>query len=232
MYEVDMKKRQDVYDLYWYFACERQNIFWKKLNGEEAPWTEDEILQTYKFCNSYRVNDRVSQYLLKKVIYNEKKYNDEDMIFRILLFKLFNKESTWDLLINEFGDVTLKNFDIQRYSKVLEKAISSDTKIYNDAYISCATKAFGYDRKHDNHLALLNKIFNIEEKFQNIRFNYDYSGFRVRMTNGIPYMDIGLNKLEQTPENIRQMYLAATLLKELNNGMKLPAIPDLTVNNF
>ena len=31
MYEVDMKKRQEVYDLYWYFACERQNIFIKKL---------------------------------------------------------------------------------------------------------------------------------------------------------------------------------------------------------
>ena len=43
---------------------------------------------------------------------------------------------------------------------------------------------------------------------------------------------IGLKKLEQTPENIRQMYLATTLLKELKNGMKLPAIPDLTVNNF
>ena len=52
------------------------------------------------------------------------------------------------------------------------------------------------------------------------------------MTNGIPYMDIGLKKIEQNPENIRQMYLAATLLKELNKGMKLPAIPDLTVNNF
>ena len=60
-----MIKRQEVYDLYWYFACERQNIFWKKINGEPAPWTDDKILQEYKFCNSYRVNDRVSQYLLK-----------------------------------------------------------------------------------------------------------------------------------------------------------------------
>ena len=122
-----MKKRQEVYDLYWYFACERQNIFWKKINGESAPWTNDKILQEYKFCNSYRVNDRVSQYLLKNVIYNGKKYSNEDMLFRILL--------------------------------------SSGIKIYNDAYISCANKAFGYDRKHDNHLALLNKMFN-EDKIQ------------------------------------------------------------------
>ena len=78
-----MKKRQEIYDLYWYFANERQNIFIKKLNGDTPPWTNDPILKTYKFCNSYRVNDRVSQYLLKNVIYNGKTYKDEDMLFRI-----------------------------------------------------------------------------------------------------------------------------------------------------
>ena len=158
-----MKKRQEVFDLYWYFACERQNIFWKKINGDLAPWTHDKILQEYKFCNSYRVNDRVSQYLLKNVIYNGNNYNYEDMLFRIILFKLFNKESTWELLSKNFGDILLKNFNTKKYSIVLENAISNGTKIYNDAYISCANKAFGYDRKHDNHLALLDKMFNIDK---------------------------------------------------------------------
>ncbi len=158
-----MKKRQEVFDLYWYFACERQNIFWKKINGDQAPWTHDKILQEYKFCNSYRVNDRVSQYLLKNVIYNGNNYNYEDMLFRIILFKLFNKESTWELLSKNFGDILLKDFNTKKYSIVLENAISNGTKIYNDAYISCANKAFGYDRKHDNHLALLDKMFNIDK---------------------------------------------------------------------
>ena len=158
-----MKKRQEVFDLYWYFACERQNIFWKKINGEPAPWTHDKILQEYKFCNSYRVNDRVSQYLLKNVIYNGNNYTYEDMLFRIILFKLFNKESTWELLSKNFGDILLKNFNTKKYSIVLENAIANGIKIYNDAYISCANKAFGYDRKHDNHLALLDKMFNIDK---------------------------------------------------------------------
>lgn len=158
-----MKKRQEVFDLYWYFACERQNIFWKKINGDPAQWTHDKILQEYKFCNSYRVNDRVSQYLLKNVIYNGNNYNYEDMLFRIILFKLFNKESTWELLSKNFGDILLKNFNTKKYSIILENAISNGTKIYNDAYISCANKAFGYDRKHDNHLALLDKMFNIDK---------------------------------------------------------------------
>lgn len=158
-----MKKRQEIYDLYWYFANERQNIFIKKLNGDTPPWTNDPILKTYKFCNSYRVNDRVSQYLLKNVIYNGKTYKDEDMLFRIILFKLFNKESTWELLLKEFKDITLSTFDMKEYSKALTNAINNNIKIYNDAYISCATKAFGYDRKHDNHLALLNKMFIIDK---------------------------------------------------------------------
>ncbi len=157
--EEKIIKREKIYNLYWYFACERQNIFLKKKNGEPAPWTKDEILQEFKFCNSYRVNDRVSQYLLKKVIYNGKKYTDADMIFRIILFKLFNKESTWELLENEIGDITLSSFDFNKYSQILENAINNGQKIYNDAYISCANKAFGYDRKHENHLALLEKMF-------------------------------------------------------------------------
>ena len=175
-----MKFRQEIYDLYWYFAYERQNIFNKKKNGIKPPWTKDKILQEYKFCNSYRVNDRVSQYLLKNIIYNGKKYSKEDMIFRIVLFKIFNKESTWELLLNHYDDITLSSFNKDEYSKILEEAISNGIKIYNDAYISCANKAFGFDRKHDNHLALIYKMFftdNLAEKIINSKsmeeaFNY------------------------------------------------------------
>ncbi len=163
-----MEKRQSIYDLYWYFAYERNNIFWKKLNNEHPPWTNDPILQEYKFCNSYRVNDRVSQYLLKNVIYNGIEYSNEDMLFRIILFKLFNKESTWEILKNNFKDILLDEFNQQKYSGVLSEAMSKGISIYNDAYISCANKAFGYDRKHDNHLALLNKMFFVDKIYKKI----------------------------------------------------------------
>ncbi len=152
-------KRDKIYDLYWYFAFERQNIFFKKKQKKPAPWTNDKILQEYKFCNTYRVNDRISQYLLRNIIYNGKKYKDEDIIFRIILFKLFNKEFTWELLEKEIGDITLIKFDFNIFSKILENAIINGKAIYNDAYISCANKAFGYERKHENHLALLRKMF-------------------------------------------------------------------------
>lgn len=157
-----MKKRKEIYDLYWYFAYERNNIFWNKINNK-TPWTDDKILQEYKFCNAYRVNDRVSQYLLKNIIYNGKLYSKEDMIYRIILFKIFNKESTWELLEKHIGDLTLETFNFKKYSKILNKSLNQNNSIYNDAYIACATKAFGYDRKHDNHLALINKMFIVDQ---------------------------------------------------------------------
>lgn len=60
-------------------------------------------------------------------------YSDEKMLIRILLFKLFNKESTLELLLEHFEDIILKTFNIKEYSKFLESAISSGVKIYNDA---------------------------------------------------------------------------------------------------
>lgn len=161
-----MVKRENIYNLYWYFAAERQNIFYKKLQGEKAPWTDDSILQEYKFCNSYRASDRVSQYLIKNVIYNGTKYSDEDMIFRIILFKIFNKELTWEILCNKLGDVLLKNFNFNNYCNILEEAKEKGEKIYTDAYMSCANKAFGYNKKHENHIALLEQMF-IKDKMQN-----------------------------------------------------------------
>ena len=165
-----MQVREEIYDIFWYFAYERQNIWYKKLKGENPPYTEDKILQEYKFCNTYRVLDRVSQYLLKNVIYNGKEYSQKDMLFRIILFKIFNKEETWEYLVKSLGDVVLANFSFEVYDKLLQELKNKGGKIYNDAYISCANKAYGYDLKHQNHLSLINHMFfkdNIFEKIKN-----------------------------------------------------------------
>lgn len=154
-----MTLRPEIYDLYWRFAAARQQIYWRKRRGEPAPWTDDPILQTYKFCNAYRASDRVSQYLIRQVIYDGQPRSPQSTLFRIVLFKLFNLESTWQLLTAELGGPELESFDFAAASRVLTQAAARGRKLYNDAYIACATKAFGHDRKHDNHLALLQKMF-------------------------------------------------------------------------
>jgi hypothetical protein len=147
--------RPEVLDAYWHLAAERQEIFFRRLEGEPAPWTDDPILREYKFCNAYRASDRVSQYLIRNVIYADGDYSADDVLLRIVLFRLFSKPSTWELLERRLGDVKASDFSTERYASVLDAAFASGTKLYTGAFILCATRAFGHDRKHRNHLALL-----------------------------------------------------------------------------
>ena len=81
---------------YFYFIQERMNIFWRSCE-DEAHLTDDPIFQEYKFTNVYRACDRVSQYLIRNVIYKDiNKYSPEDVLLRILVFKVFNRIETWD----------------------------------------------------------------------------------------------------------------------------------------
>ena len=86
-----------VYETYWRFAVERQGVFFRKLEGLPAPWTTDPILARHKFTNAYRASDRVSQYLIRNVIY-EGEQSPEEVFFRTMLFKLFNRIETWEML--------------------------------------------------------------------------------------------------------------------------------------
>lgn len=148
-------KKTKVYDTYWQFACERQNIFMRKLMGKKDNLTEDIILREYKFTNTYRASDRVSQYLIKNVIY-QGGYTEEDTIFRVLLFKTFNKIETWEKLENILGRLNYKNFDVDRYGKALNVFFEQGEKLYSAAYIMASGKsAFGHERKFMNHLMLI-----------------------------------------------------------------------------
>jgi hypothetical protein len=80
-----------------------------------------------------------------------------------LLFKTFNKIDTWILLNNEVGKPTITNFSLKKYSRVLMEAIAAGRTIYSGAYIMTSGKSiFGYDKKFQNHLCLLEKM--IKEK--------------------------------------------------------------------
>ena len=152
-----MKPRQEVFDTYWRFAAKRQRIFFERLKGDPPPWTDDPILQEYKFCNVYRVSDRVSQYLIRNVIYSGSQKPDE-VAFRTVLFRLFNKIETWEYLINRLGKVELASFDFEIYSGFLSEA-KKDGPIFGNTFILCANKAFGYEEKHLNYLALVEQMF-------------------------------------------------------------------------
>jgi thymidylate kinase len=150
-----------VYDTYWRFAAERQEIFFKRWKQQPPPWTSDRILSEYKFTNAYRASDRVSQFLIKEVIYDGDQ-SEEEIFFRTILFKLFNKIETWQRLKKSFGTITYAEFNFKSYDQVLSKA-SVNGAIYSGAYIMpSGSIAFGTTRKHRAHLKLLKQMMEDE----------------------------------------------------------------------
>lgn len=142
-----------VFDTYWRFAAERQRVYDARQQGVLGPWTDDPILSQHRFTNCYRAADRVSQYLIRHVIYCGDP-SAAEVTFRILLFKLFNKIETWELLESAFGELRCSEFDVGTYDKVLSGALDRGERLYSAAYLMPAPR-LGAIRKHTNHLRLL-----------------------------------------------------------------------------
>ena len=124
----------------------------KRVAGGQAPWTNDQIIAKHRFTNAFRASDKVSQYLIKKVIY-EGSQKVEEVFFRTLLFKIFNKIETWETLTDIFGEVKWSKFNFEKYSRALEK-VKKTVPIYSAAYIM-PSPLFSLPSKHRNHLRLL-----------------------------------------------------------------------------
>lgn len=146
-----------VFDTYWKFACARQALFTRRIGGAPPPWTTDPIIASHRFTNAYRASDRVSQYLIKNVIYSGSQAADE-VFFRTLLFKVFNRIETWELLVERLGEPPAwKRFDLERYASLLDAAMGANQRLYSAAYIM-PSPPYGNPRKHRNHLQLLDAM--------------------------------------------------------------------------
>ncbi len=148
----------DVLDAYWRFAHERHMMWMRRLDSPEGPWTQDPILAEHRFTNSYRVLDRVSQHLVREIQYGTGRSSaPAEIFFRTILFKIFNRIETWDLLEAALEGMSWQSFDRRRAAEVLDGAMSRGVTLYSAAYIM-PTPPYGHRRKHANHLEMLERM--------------------------------------------------------------------------
>ena len=148
-----------VFDTFWRFAHERQEVYFRKLGGQLPPWTADPILRMHRFTNAYRASDRVSQYLIRRVIYADGlSVSPRDTLMRILIFKFFNRIDTWERLERALGGVKWSTYCFEDYDRVLTRTIDAGERIYSAAYIMPACTALAVGRKHRGHLRLIEKM--------------------------------------------------------------------------
>lgn len=141
------------FDTFWKLAAERHAIEERRRSGQPPPWTKDPILQSHKFCNTFRILDRGCQYLVTEVI--EKGSQDPtEVTFRVLLFSLFTNINTYETLRKNIQPFTWSRYKRKEYEKVLRALYARGIAIYTGAYQKPAPD-LGFTENFMNHLALM-----------------------------------------------------------------------------
>jgi alpha-glutamyl/putrescinyl thymine pyrophosphorylase clade 1 len=149
-----------IYDLYWQFASRRQAAFDRRASGKPRPWSDDPIIERFKFCNVFRAADRVSQYMIRTVACAPSTGAAADRLFRIIAFRTFSQVDTWNGLMQRLNrPPVLEDLASGAFEAALDDIKRERGGLYTGAFILCATKAFGFDEKHRNHVALFKHMF-------------------------------------------------------------------------
>lgn len=114
--------------LFVYWITERHNIYMKRQQGLPKPWTEDPILQTYRFCNVFRELDTTTIWIKENI---REKYKDHKyMWFGMCVARQINKIET----LAELGDLVV-DFNPEQFEAAMKTRRARGDLIYSPAYM-------------------------------------------------------------------------------------------------
>lgn len=125
----DVKKLKSL-DRLLYWIKERESIRKRRDRGEPAPWTNDPILRTYRFCNVRRMDDKVSRWLLDNWYLPFRDH--PDMLLAATLARQLN--NTESLAAVGFP----MRWEPERVQRVLEERTKAGLGNYSAAYMITA----------------------------------------------------------------------------------------------
>ena len=151
-----------VLDKFKYYVAERYKMhLLKDVEHQPFPWTDDKILSMYRFTNVRREQDKNSKYLLKMMKEHGNKLT-LNMLCNILLFRLFNKIETMELL---GGWVDFFNYNPALVRSQLQSA-PVDYVYFTNAYLSSGMKK-EFNKYFPNEPMRVMNIPNVVESFSN-----------------------------------------------------------------
>lgn len=118
------------------FVNERERIRVKKVAGEPRPWTDDPILQHWKFCNIHREDDRTTQWISAN--WRNPHKNDPDLWFAMVVAR---RALNWPGSMEALGyplhsDLRMggERWDPTHFLFVLKTRTDAGLKNYDTAY--------------------------------------------------------------------------------------------------
>jgi hypothetical protein len=128
--KLDTVRKLTPLERWQYWIKEREAIRQLKGAGFSQPWTDDEILQQYRFCNVRRMDDKVSQWLLNN--WYLKFYNHPNMLVACAIARHFNLP---DALRPITHLVFTDSYGPERIKQAMRDRKARGNTIFNGAYM-------------------------------------------------------------------------------------------------
>lgn len=116
-------------DSFFEFMCKRERLRLRKEAGEPWPWSDDDILNTYKFTNVKREHDRTTRWMREHWTGPNKQRPAGEIIFNCALFRYFG---TW-----EFAEAVgwQRDWEPQKVIRTAKERTRQGQRVFTGAYI-------------------------------------------------------------------------------------------------
>lgn len=115
--------------LYLYYIEERERIRLKRAAGEPQPWTDDPVLQTYRFTNIKRDHDRTTMLLNRHFYFPNSDASKKTILINAATFRYFG---TFEFACAIGWQIT---FDPDRIKRTAKERMANKMPTFTAAYI-------------------------------------------------------------------------------------------------
>lgn len=115
--------------LYLYNFIKRRYIIHlrKDVLKKDPPWTTDQVLRDFRFTNIRREHDKESKWVIEHITSNPE-LSYEDKLLNVILFRLYNKHETAELISMPFKFSETPDWNPEWYRSLFEAALVEDPK--------------------------------------------------------------------------------------------------------
>lgn len=115
--------------LYLYNFIKRRYVIHlrKDVLKKDPPWTTDPVLRDFRFTNIRREHDKESKWVIEHIA-NNPELSYEDKLLNVILFRLYNKHETAELISMPFKFSQTPDWNPEWYRSLFEAALVEDPK--------------------------------------------------------------------------------------------------------
>ena len=124
-------------------------LIWKRrfIDEQNRPWSNNNILNKFKFTNVYRMLDRSSQWQIQHILLDES-VKGVNLVWKLMVYRMFNNPETFEkgLKFWKNGIPDYKDYDVNEWYEFIQGIKESGGNPFTNAYLTNSASYPGLTR--------------------------------------------------------------------------------------